>query len=196
MTITGPAGSSLTNQALNKSQQHLFLYEYRRRRTPHHTRPAEFLTAGWRLHSQWRRRHRCRDLQHQADSLASAHRDWRVAKLGYAQCGTDAQLDRRQCLGPGGDCRLFVNQHRQRDQHRYHHHVVHLSDYGGSEDVHRPASVLNQLPANSATGTGLLEIASGNYSTTFSPTLKTGSGGTIPSFFGNFIGVGNTVTYQ
>ena len=66
----------------------------------------------------------------------------------------------------------------------------------GAKTFTVPASVLNQLPANSGTATGLLEIASGNYSTTFSPTLKTGSGGTIPSFFGNFIGVGNSVTYQ
>jgi len=66
----------------------------------------------------------------------------------------------------------------------------------GAKTFNVPASVLNQLPANSGTATGLLEIASGNYSTTFSPTLKTGSGGTIPSFFGNFIGLGNSVTYQ
>jgi hypothetical protein len=66
----------------------------------------------------------------------------------------------------------------------------------GAKTFTVPASVLNQLPANSGTATGLLEIASGNYSTTFSPTLKTGSGGTIPSFFGNFVGVGNSVTYQ
>jgi uncharacterized protein (TIGR03437 family) len=55
-----------------------------------------------------------------------------------------------------------------------------------------PASILTQLPAATA---GLLEVASGNTSATFSPTLKS-DGSTIPSAFGSFLGVGSTPAYQ
>jgi uncharacterized protein (TIGR03437 family) len=55
-----------------------------------------------------------------------------------------------------------------------------------------PASILTQLPAAT---TGLLEVASGNTSATFSPTLKS-DGSTIPSAFGSFLGVGSTPAYQ
>jgi hypothetical protein len=46
-----------------------------------------------------------------------------------------------------------------------------------------------------AATTGLLEVASGNTSATFSPTLKS-DGSTIPSAFGSFLGVGSTPAYQ
>ncbi len=58
-----------------------------------------------------------------------------------------------------------------------------------------PASVLSQLPATPAGSSGLLEVASGNQSATFSPTLKA-NGSTIPSTFGSFLGIGSTPTYQ
>jgi hypothetical protein len=55
-----------------------------------------------------------------------------------------------------------------------------------------PASILTQLPAAT---TGILEVASGNTSATFSPTLKA-DGSTIPSTFGSFLGVGAEPAYQ
>jgi uncharacterized protein (TIGR03437 family) len=55
-----------------------------------------------------------------------------------------------------------------------------------------PASILTQLPAAT---TGLLEVAAGNTSSTFSATLKS-DGSTIPSHFGSFLGVGSTPAYQ
>jgi hypothetical protein len=58
-----------------------------------------------------------------------------------------------------------------------------------------PASVLSQLPATTGTSTGLLEVASGNNSATFSPTLKS-NGQAIPSTFGSFLGIGDLPTYQ
>jgi uncharacterized protein (TIGR03437 family) len=58
-----------------------------------------------------------------------------------------------------------------------------------------PASILTQLPATTGANAGILEVASGNTSTTFSPTLKA-DGSAIPSTFGSFIGVGSTPTYQ
>jgi uncharacterized protein (TIGR03437 family) len=58
-----------------------------------------------------------------------------------------------------------------------------------------PASVLSQLPATTGTSTGLLEVASGNSSATFSPTLKA-NGQAIPSTFGSFLGIGALPTYQ
>ena len=58
-----------------------------------------------------------------------------------------------------------------------------------------PASILSQLPATTGTSTGLLEVASGNNSAAFSPTLKS-NGQAIPSTFGSFLGIGGTPTYQ
>ena len=54
-----------------------------------------------------------------------------------------------------------------------------------------PASVLNQLPATTSASPGLLEVASGNVSTTFTAPLKA-DGSQIPSIFGSFVGVGAT----
>jgi len=58
-----------------------------------------------------------------------------------------------------------------------------------------PSSVLIQLPASPAGSSGILEVASGNQSATFSPTLKS-NGSAIPSTFGSFLGIGDTPTYQ
>ncbi len=55
-----------------------------------------------------------------------------------------------------------------------------------------PASILTQLPS---TSTGSLEVASGNLSTTFSTTLKADNS-TIPGLFGSFAGIGSTPAYQ
>ena len=69
-----------------------------------------------------------------------------------------------------------------------HHHFVHLSDYGGTEDVHRACFDSQSVAGHSGTN-GPPRSRLGQHST-FSPTLKTGPGGTIPSFFGSFVGVG------
>jgi uncharacterized protein (TIGR03437 family) len=58
-----------------------------------------------------------------------------------------------------------------------------------------PASVLSQLYATTATNPGSLEVASGNLSTTFSATLKSDNS-TIPGLFGSFLGIGATPQYQ
>jgi uncharacterized protein (TIGR03437 family) len=58
-----------------------------------------------------------------------------------------------------------------------------------------PASVLNQLQATTSSNPGLLEVASGNLSTTFTAPLKA-DGSSIPGVFGSFIGTGATPTYQ
>ena len=60
-----------------------------------------------------------------------------------------------------------------------------------------PASILSQLPATATTGssTGVLEVASFNTSATFSATLKA-DGSTIAGSFGSYIGIGSTATYQ
>jgi uncharacterized protein (TIGR03437 family) len=58
-----------------------------------------------------------------------------------------------------------------------------------------PSSILIQLPASPAGSPGLLEVASGNQSATFSATLKA-NGSAIPSTFGSFLGIGDTPTYQ
>ena len=58
-----------------------------------------------------------------------------------------------------------------------------------------PASILTQLPATTASNTGVLEVASGNNTATFSATLKA-DGSSIPSTFGSYIGVGSLPTYQ
>jgi hypothetical protein len=58
-----------------------------------------------------------------------------------------------------------------------------------------PASILNQLPATSGTNTGLLEVASGNLSNTFSASLKAG-GAIDTGIFGSFLGIGVTATFQ
>jgi hypothetical protein len=55
-----------------------------------------------------------------------------------------------------------------------------------------PASILTQLPAAT---TGLLEVASGNTSATFSATLKS-DGSTISGKFGSYLGVESTPAYQ
>jgi hypothetical protein len=58
-----------------------------------------------------------------------------------------------------------------------------------------PASILNQLQATTSNNPGSLEVASGNLSTTFNATLKA-DGSNIPGLFGSFIGVGATPAYQ
>jgi uncharacterized protein (TIGR03437 family) len=58
-----------------------------------------------------------------------------------------------------------------------------------------PASILFQLPVTTGSNTGFLEVASGNISNTFSASLK--AGGSIDSgIFASFLGIGGTVTYQ
>jgi uncharacterized protein (TIGR03437 family) len=58
-----------------------------------------------------------------------------------------------------------------------------------------PASILGQMYATTATSPGLLEVASGNLATTFSPSLKS-DGSAIPSVFGSFLGIGATSAFQ
>ena len=58
-----------------------------------------------------------------------------------------------------------------------------------------PASILSQLPATTGTNTGILEVLSGNINTTFPATLKA-DGSTITGTFGSFVGVGTLATYQ
>ena len=58
-----------------------------------------------------------------------------------------------------------------------------------------PASILSQLPATTGTNVGILEVASFNTSATFSATLKA-DGSAIPSTFGSYIGIGTEPTYQ
>ncbi|HXK07253.1 MAG TPA: hypothetical protein VMS37_32965 [Verrucomicrobiae bacterium] len=58
-----------------------------------------------------------------------------------------------------------------------------------------PTSILGQLFATTATNPGLLEVASGNLSTSFTATLKS-DGSSIPGLFGSFIGTGASVAYQ
>jgi uncharacterized protein (TIGR03437 family) len=58
-----------------------------------------------------------------------------------------------------------------------------------------PASILTQLPASTSNNPGILEVASGNNSTTFTAPLK--AGGTVdPAYFGSFLGIGTMPTYQ
>jgi uncharacterized protein (TIGR03437 family) len=65
----------------------------------------------------------------------------------------------------------------------------------GQQTFTVPASILSQLPATPSGSSGLLEVASGNNAATFSPTLKS-NGSAIPSTFGSFLGIGGTPTYQ
>jgi hypothetical protein len=58
-----------------------------------------------------------------------------------------------------------------------------------------PASILSQLPATTGTNVGILEVASFNTSATFSATLRA-DGSAIPSTFGSYIGIGSEPTYQ
>jgi hypothetical protein len=65
----------------------------------------------------------------------------------------------------------------------------------GQQTFTVPTSILNQLPATTGTNVGLLEVASGTNSATFSASLK--AGGSIDSgTFGSFLGIGGTPTYQ
>uniref|UniRef100_Q027H3 Uncharacterized protein n=1 Tax=Solibacter usitatus (strain Ellin6076) TaxID=234267 RepID=Q027H3_SOLUE len=58
-----------------------------------------------------------------------------------------------------------------------------------------PASILQQLPATSGTNTGILEVASGTVGPNFSASLK--AGGSIDAgTFSSFVGTGATVTWQ
>jgi uncharacterized protein (TIGR03437 family) len=65
----------------------------------------------------------------------------------------------------------------------------------GAKTFTVPASILGQMYATKTTSGGLLEVASGNLTTTFSPSLKS-DGSAIPSLFGSFLGVGATPSYQ
>jgi uncharacterized protein (TIGR03437 family) len=59
-----------------------------------------------------------------------------------------------------------------------------------------PSSILTQLPASTGTETTILEVYSGSYLATFSPTLKS-DGSAIPSTFGSFVEIGRPmVLYQ
>ncbi len=58
-----------------------------------------------------------------------------------------------------------------------------------------PASILGQMYATTSTNLGLLEVASGSSSNPFSATLKA-DGSTIAGNFASFLGVGSTPTYQ
>jgi hypothetical protein len=58
-----------------------------------------------------------------------------------------------------------------------------------------PASILGQMYVTTAASPGILEVASGNYTTTFTASLK--AGGSIDSgVFSSFLGVGSEPTYQ
>ena len=65
----------------------------------------------------------------------------------------------------------------------------------GSGTFTVPASILTQLPATTGTNTGILEVLSGNINTTFPATLKA-DGSAITGTFGSFVGVGSLATYQ
>ena len=58
-----------------------------------------------------------------------------------------------------------------------------------------PTSVLGQLPASAANSPGLLEVATGNLSSTFTATLPR-IGGSVTGVFSNFVGTGAQVTWQ
>ncbi len=65
----------------------------------------------------------------------------------------------------------------------------------GQQTFTVPASVLSQLPATTGSNQGILEVLSGNTSTTFSATLKS-NGSAIPSAFANWVGNAALVTFQ
>ena len=58
-----------------------------------------------------------------------------------------------------------------------------------------PASILQQIPASTSTSPGSLEVASGNSNTTFTANLPK-LGGTVTGYFSSFVGNGASVTYQ
>jgi uncharacterized protein (TIGR03437 family) len=62
----------------------------------------------------------------------------------------------------------------------------------GAKTFTVPSSILTQLPA---TATGSLLVLSGNNTATFTATLKA-DGSSIPSTFGSFVGVGSSPAYQ
>ena len=65
----------------------------------------------------------------------------------------------------------------------------------GQQTFTVPTAILGQLFATTPTNPGSLEVASGNLSTTFTATLKS-DGSSIPGVFGSFIGTGASVNYQ
>ncbi|HTS61696.1 MAG TPA: hypothetical protein VMH28_06705 [Candidatus Acidoferrales bacterium] len=65
----------------------------------------------------------------------------------------------------------------------------------GQQTFTVPTAILGQLFATTPTNPGSLEVASGNLSTTFTATLKS-DGSSIPGLFGSFIGTGASVNYQ
>ena len=169
VTITGPAGSSLTNQALNKANN-IYSYTNIEGSDPQHTRPAEFLTSGRRLHPEWRRRHRCRDLQHQTDPLASPL----TVTGGLPNSVTRSAGVTLNWTGGNASDLVEIVGSSSTSTGSGTSTVTTTTSFiclttAGAKTFTVPASVLNQLPANTGTATGLLEIASGNYSTTFSP---------------------------
>jgi hypothetical protein len=58
-----------------------------------------------------------------------------------------------------------------------------------------PTSILGQLPASTANNPGILEVASGNANSTFSASLPK-IGGSVSGTFSSFIGSGAQVTWQ
>jgi uncharacterized protein (TIGR03437 family) len=65
----------------------------------------------------------------------------------------------------------------------------------GKQTFTVPSSILTQLPASSANNPGILEVASGNASTTFSAQLPK-LGGSTTGTFASFVGTGAQVTWQ
>lgn len=59
-----------------------------------------------------------------------------------------------------------------------------------------PASILTALPASTATNPGVLELASGSFSSTFTATLPKAGGSIDAGLFISLLGVGATPTYQ
>jgi hypothetical protein len=193
VTINGPAGSSLTNQALNKSNN---LYSYSNIEGLSVPGQANFsLPAGtYTLNGAG------------GTDVGSFNTSMSLSSPLTVTGGLPSSVTRSAGLtlnwtGGGASDLVEIVGSSSTSTGSGTSTVTNTTTFiclttAGAKTVTVPASVLNQLPANSGTATGLLEVASGNYSTTFTAPLKTGSGGSIPSFFGNFIGLGNSVTYQ
>ena len=111
VTVNGPAGSSLTNQALTKTNN---IYSYSNTEGLAIPGQTSFTLPAGSYTLNGAGGNDVGIVQHLDHPRFSAHRYGRLAQLGHAQRGTDSQLDRRQCLRSGGDHRLFLNYLRQR----------------------------------------------------------------------------------
>ncbi len=135
VTINGPAGSSLTNQALTKTKN---LYSYSTTEGLSLPGQANFtLPAGTYTLKRRGRQRRGIFQQRPTEPGLSAYCHGRLARLGAEEFGTDAQLDRRQFLRSGGDRRRFLDHFGYGDQRGHHYDRVPLSHDGGTADVHR-----------------------------------------------------------